>query len=594
MAIGLRDITPVAAMKKAINHQDRKHLEYLVRERTEELERANERLLLANQVKGEFLAHMSKELRNPLNYIIDLATLMLDRSMGELNQEQRTCLDSIAENSSRLRSIVDKILELCNIDIGMTRFLPKRFPVAIILAKPVAEVQELSEKRGISITLQFQEGLGAIVVDENKFCFILEELLTNALKFSARGSSIKVMAREVRVTRDGRRKYLEISVADQGSGIPKDDLERIFLGFEKGVTISPENGSLGLGLALVKRFVELHGGRIWVDSSPGEGSTFTFILPLEGPRLAKAATSRIMVADGDPVVVQMLSHFLNEEGYEVVTATDGLEAINKGTASPPDLFIIALQLAEINGVDVCMRLKSHAGTKHVPVVVVAPGPAQLENIKSAQVGADGFFTKPLDANELLPKIKSLVNQKLNYEFLKRSYEIAVFQASTDPMTGLYNQRELWLILDRELARARRYNHFCSLAMVDIDNFKDYNDRHGHLQGDEVLKLAAEIFRKQIRNSDIAARYGGEEFVVVMPETSKELALLVGEKLCRVYAEYPFPLQDSQPGGRLTISIGIATFPQDAVGARELIDIADKALYLAKREGKNRVKAWNGS
>jgi diguanylate cyclase (GGDEF)-like protein len=574
-----------------MDHHDKKHLEHLVRERTDDLVRANERLLLANQVKDEFLAHMSKELRTPLNYIIDLAALMLEEAMGELNQEQRSCLDSIAESSRRLRSIVDKILELCNIDIGMTRFLPKRFPVAEILKKPLAGLHELFEDCDISVSLHYQEGLGDIVVDENKFCFILEELLTNAVKFSARGSCIRVMAREVRVEKIGRRKYLEIKVADQGPGIPKDDMERIFVGFEKGITISPENGSLGLGLALVKRFVELHGGRIWVDSNPGEGSTFTYILPMEGPLPTNAVPSRILVADGDPGVVQMLSHFLNEEGYEVITATDGLDAINKGTNSPPDLFIIALQLAEINGIDVCLRLKSHAGIKHVPVVIVASGPAQLENIKSAQVGADGFFTKPLDVKELLPKIKSLVTQKLNYEFLKRSYEIAVFQASTDPMTGLYNQRQLWLILDRELERARRYNHLCSLAMIDIDNFKDYNDRHGHLQGDEILKHAAEIFREQIRNSDIAARYGGEEFVVVMPETGKELALLVGDKLCRAFADYPFPLRETQPGGCLTISIGIATFPRDASGARELIDMADKALYLAKGEGKNRVKGW---
>jgi diguanylate cyclase (GGDEF)-like protein len=130
-------------------------------------------------------------------------------------------------------------------------------------------------------------------------------------------------------------------------------------------------------------------------------------------------------------------------------------------------------------------------------------------------------------------------------------------------------------------------------MIDIDNFKDYNDQHGHLQGDEILKQAAVLFREQIRNSDIAVRYGGEEFVVVMPETGKELALLVGEKLCRTFAEFPFPLRETQPGGRLTISIGIATFPHDASGARELIDMADKALYLAKGEGKNRVMEWEG-
>jgi diguanylate cyclase (GGDEF)-like protein len=126
-------------------------------------------------------------------------------------------------------------------------------------------------------------------------------------------------------------------------------------------------------------------------------------------------------------------------------------------------------------------------------------------------------------------------------------------------------------------------------MIDIDNFKDYNDRHGHLQGDEILKQAAVIVREQIRNSDIAARYGGEEFVVVMPETGKDLAMVVGNKLCRAFADFPFPLRETQPRGRLTISIGIATFPQDASGARELIDRADRALYLAKGEGKNRVK-----
>src|SRR5512136_1913725 len=128
-------LASMAARKKGINQQDKEHLEHLVRERTEDLERANERLLLANQVKGEFLAHMSKELRTPLNYIIDLAALMLDEAMGDLNHEQRACLDSIAESSSRLRSIVDKILELCNIDIGMTRFLPKRLPAAERLTK---------------------------------------------------------------------------------------------------------------------------------------------------------------------------------------------------------------------------------------------------------------------------------------------------------------------------------------------------------------------------------------------------------------------------------------------------------------------------
>jgi diguanylate cyclase (GGDEF)-like protein len=373
----------------------------------------------------------------------------------------------------------------------------------------------------------------------------------------------------------------------------REDLERIFLGFERGWGASPENGSLGLGLALVKRFVELHGGRIWVDSYPGEGSTFTFILPKEGPLPPESATPKVMVADSDHNFVQMLSHYLKEDGYEIIVARNGLEVLEKGTSFPPDLFLLEVALPGMNGIDVCLRLKSHDGTRHVPVVMAATLAEGTEKIKSTQVGADSFFTKPIDINELLPKIKTLITQKLNYDFLKKSYEIAEAEACTDSLTGLCNLRHLLVTLDRELERSRRYNRFCSIAMIDIDFFKNFNDRHGHLQGDEVLKQAAEIFREHIRNSDIAARYGGEEFVVIMPETGKELAILVGEKLRKAFEAYPFPLEETQPGGALTISMGIATFPSDADSARKLIDMADKALYMAKEGGRNRVVFWKG-
>ncbi|KAF0219791.1 MAG: diguanylate [Geobacteraceae bacterium] len=580
-------------VRKEIKTKDTEPLERLVKERTEELERANERLFLANQVKAEFLAHMSKELRTPLNYIIDFANSLREGALGKINKGQKECLDAIAESSSRLRSVVDRILELCNIDIGMTRFLPRKFAVADALARTIDGVLELSKRQGIVIDTRYNEGLGSVTADENKFLFVMEELLTNALKFSRKGSKITITARETKITGDNGKRFLEISVADEGLGIRQEDMERIFLGFERGWGAPPENGSLALGLAVVKRFVELHGGRIWVDSYPGEGSIFTFILPKEGPLPPESATPKVMVADSDPNFVQMLSHYLKEEGYEIMVARNGLDVLEKGTAFSPDLFLLEVALSEMNGIDVCLRLKSHDGTRHVPVVMVASLSELAEKIKSIQVGADSFFTKPLDMNELLPKIKSLVTQKLNYDFLKKSYEIAEAEACTDSLTGLCNLRHLLVTLDRELERSRRYNRFCSLAMIDIDFFKNFNDRHGHLQGDEVLKQAAELFREHIRNSDIAARYGGEEFVVIMPETGKELAVLVGEKLRKAFEEFPFPLEETQPAGSLTISMGIATFPLDADSARWLLDVADKALYLAKESGRNRVVAWKG-
>ncbi len=577
--------------KRQMTAREKELLKSLVKERTDELRLANERLFLANQVKAEFLAHMSRELKTPLGYIIDVAAQLRDEGAGPLNAAQKGSLDAIIESSRRLSSMMERILELCNVDIGMTRFFPQHFSVAEALTKSVDNLRALSVRQGISIRQNYQPDLAPINADEHKFAFIMEELLTNALNFSREGSQISVTAREVTVAGDAERKFLEVAVADQGLGISEADLEHIFLGFERGQAGVTRPGALGLGLALVKRFVELHGGRIWVDSHLGEGSTFTFIIPEEGPLALEWVTPRVMLAVTEPELLQMLAHFLKEQGYEIVPVRNGQEALNIGIDTPPDLFLIETALTDLNGFEVCLRLKSHDNTRHVPVVMVSPQAGQEEKRKGAEAGADGFFVAPLDPNELQPKLKALVNQKLNYEFLKKSYEIAAAQAYTDPMTGLNNVRQLWISIERELERARRYGHFCSLAMIDIDFFKNYNDRHGHLQGDEVLKKVGELFRENLRTSDIAVRYGGEEFIIIMPETGKELALVVGEKLRKAFEEYSFPYEETQPGGALTISMGIATFPKDAATSRELIDKADKALYRAKDAGRNRTVAW---
>jgi diguanylate cyclase (GGDEF)-like protein len=570
-------------------------LERLVQLRTKELEIANERLFLANRVKEEFLAHMSKELRTPLNHIIDLAGLLREGGLGQPTEAQKPGLDSIFESSSRLRDIVDRILELCSIDIGMASFLPERFQVTDVLSKAIDRVHPLAEQCGVSIVTRWDEELGEIIADEHKVAYIIEELLTNALKFSGENSRVMLAAhtRNNAVPGRGTREYLEVTVSDNGLGIGKDDLERIFIGFETAGPAPPENGNLGMGLALVRRFVELHGGRIWADSRPGKGSTFTFIIPRDGTLPGKSATPRIMIASSDNGFLQMISHCLKEEGYDVTTATTGQETLQRGIARPPDLFLVDLSLPEMSGCTVCLRLKSHTGTRTVPVILVAPEFTRKEQMKCTQAGADGFLVKPPDAGEVLAKTKLLIDQKLNYEFLKRGYEIAVSQARTDPLTGLANLREFWETLDREIERSRRYRRFCSLAMIDIDYFKQFNDRFGHLQGDEVLKQGGVIFREQIRTSDIVARYGGEEFIVIMPETGKEVALLVGEKLRKAFAGHPFPGEGTEAGERLTISVGIATFPEDASSARELVDITDKALYRAKEGGRNRVVAWEG-
>lgn len=586
MAAGLKIPMP----RKTANSRT-EELERLIRERTAELERANERLFLANQVKAEFLAHISKELRNPINRIIDLADALLEVHQQGLTQEQRASLGRVRECGAGLRTMVDRIIELSNLNIGIARFLPKRLHVADTLRKITEGLKEIAEKKGVSIVVSCDKNTDFIIADEGKFMFILEELLTNSIKFSPKGSEIRIEACKTVLRGDGEAPFLEVSVADEGPGISPMEMERIFSGFERVGNTTELPGSLGIGLALVKRLVELHGGRIRASSLPGRGSRFTFTLAQGGPAAEEARMPRILLATRSEQKKEVLLQILKQEKYEITTMGGGLETLSKGTADPPDLFLLTLELPDVNGIDVCLRLKSYEKTRHVPVIIIAEHADHGERIRSLQVGADDFCTDPLEIQELLPKIKSLIARKMGYDFLKKSYDRAEAEAYTDPMTGLCNIRHFWQHLDRELERARRYGHGCSIALIDIDFFKKYNDRYGHLQGDEVLREAAELFRQQIRNSDIAARYGGEEFVIIMPETSKELAMVVGEKLRKAFESFAFPLQETQPGGSLTVSVGISTFPQDAKGARDLFDKADKALYRAKEEGRNRVVGW---
>lgn len=160
----------------------------------------------------------------------------------------------------------------------------------------------------------------------------------------------------------------------------------------------------------------------------------------------------------------------------------------------------------------------------------------------------------------------------------------------DDLTGLYNRRFFNQAYESEWQRCQRYNRSLAILMIDIDNFKHYNDTHGHLMGDAVLKNVARVLQTILRKSDILARYGGEEFVILLPESSGEQAKQAAAKLRHAIEVEPFAHENQQPDGRLTVSIGVAGFPEDTADKDELLRLSDKALYLAKKAGKNCV-AW---
>jgi len=206
------------------------------------------------------------------------------------------------------------------------------------------------------------------------------------------------------------------------------------------------------------------------------------------------------------------------------------------------------------------------------------------NFRKAEVSAFGP-----DEMRLL---RSVANQAAMAIVNARLYQATVELSITDALTGAFNRRHLFNRLEMELLRAQRFGNPLSVVMIDIDHFKLFNDTSGHPAGDEVLRRASALFKTQLRKLDVMARYGGEEFFVVLPQTPKSEAVEVAEKLRRAVAGTAFPDGEKQPGGKVTISVGVASFPDDGDALEALVDSVDAALYASKRGGRNKVSGFS--
>jgi GAF domain-containing protein len=248
-----------------------------------EIEDKSRQIEAANRHKSEFLANMSHELRTPLNAIIGFSEVLGERLFGELNEKQAEYTQDILTSGQHLLSLINEILDLSKVEAGRMELETASFDLPLAIENARTFVRERATKHGITLDVTVDERLGDYVGDERKIKQILLNLLSNAVKFTPEGGRIRIDARQS----DGA---VEISVSDTGIGIAPDDLPKIFEEFRQvGSDYAHKSEGTGLGLTLAKKFVELHGGRIWVESAPGKGSTFTFTLP-EMP-LSRAAQS---------------------------------------------------------------------------------------------------------------------------------------------------------------------------------------------------------------------------------------------------------------------------------------------------------------
>ena len=238
-----------------------------------EIQEKSRQLEIAGKHKSEFLANMSHELRTPLNAIIGFSEVLVEKMFGELNAKQEDYLKDIHSSGKHLLSLINDILDLSKIEAGRMDLEPSSFDVPNALANALTLIRERALRHGIALDLQVDPQMGEIHADERKFKQILLNLLSNAVKFTPDGGKVEVSAKKGGAT-------LEVAVRDTGIGIAPEDQQAVFEEFRQvGRHYTNKNEGTGLGLALTKRFVELHGGRLWLESEPGKGSTFTFTLP---------------------------------------------------------------------------------------------------------------------------------------------------------------------------------------------------------------------------------------------------------------------------------------------------------------------------
>ncbi|HEX9868237.1 MAG TPA: response regulator [Candidatus Tectomicrobia bacterium] len=379
---------------------------------TAELGRLYRQLEAANRHKSEFLASMSHELRTPLNAIIGFSEVLLERLFGELTAKQEEYLGDILDSGRHLLSLINDILDLSKVEAGRMELELSRFSLPEVLEIGLTMVRERANHHGIALNLEVAPALDVIEADERKVKQVVFNLLSNAVKFTPDGGQVGITAG---LDGDGVR----ITVWDTGIGIAPEDQERVFEEFQQvGARDGQGQEGTGLGLALVRRFVELHGGRLSVESAIGQGSRFTFTLPvritssaetgLEGVNLiqpeAQIDSPLVLVVEDDPQAAELLRLYLEGAGCRVDVAWDGEEGFAKACQLHPALITLDLLLPKMDGWDLLVRLKGDATTREIPVVIVS---IKEERGRGFALGAADYLVKPISREGLVSALQRI-------------------------------------------------------------------------------------------------------------------------------------------------------------------------------------------
>ncbi len=302
---------------------------------------------------------------------------------------------------------------------------------------------------------------------------------------------------------------------------------------------------------------------------------------------------RILVADDDGVTRRIVSSILEREGYDVVTAVDGWDALRAVQERHPHLVLLDVTMPGPEGYEVCRQIQAR-GPEAPPVVFLTMRGDTRERVTGLEAGAVDYVVKPFEPEELLARVRAALRTKAVVDRLAA-------EATSDPLTGLVNRKVVRMRVERAIALAERQARPLALLMLDVDRFKQINDSHGHAAGDAVLVAVARRIQAVARETDTVARYGGDEFLVLLEETEPDRALEIGGRIRASVSAEPIALRPASssvgsegPRIHVSASVGVASWDPSLVDADALFAAVDEALYRAKARGRGRVVARSGA
>lgn len=548
-----------------------------------ELENTLKELEKSNHVKDRFLSNISTQLKTPLDSLLNYAEMM-KKSLGltEKKESRDDYLIQITGEGKKLEKLVGNLITMAELTSELN------LSMEVVNFELLLDEFKKQSKAIKNLVMEIDPEITVLTADRSKLVKAFLEIIEYLIARNKKEETLFF-----RCGRNQEKSLLEITIC---LGVPPtasrpDDTESSQL--SDGIELSIQKGELEL--PLVKRIIELHNGEMQISVKANEEKVF-LKLPLD-PNVESGSRIKVMIIDEHEWDRRILKgiiekQFVLNEIYEFESQISALNAFN---ALKPNLVIVDPFFSAPHWeFDEFLKRILVADQKKVSTLVISDQLMDLDfRNKIISLGITDFLFKPFTIEDALFKINSIIETEQKFFLLSNNIQKAQKSANTDGMTGLYNRKYFDTFLKQQLEKAELQGGNCSLILLDVDNFKHYNDTNGHQMGDEVLKKVAKIMQAGIRQSDMAARYGGEEFVIVLPGTAKKMAEAIAEKLRNTVEQAKFENEEKQPKGKLTASFGVSSYPENGKDSNTLLKGADHCLYLAKGRGRNQVVAAEG-